>query len=67
MKVFCSKWTKYDSRGNLCVSVKTDTDKLNIVVYFYRNNLYVRADEIDPKSTKIRETLAIAFTTNGVN
>ena len=31
------------------MNCKTDTDKLNIVVYRYRNNLYLKDNEIDLK------------------
>ena len=35
---FCSKWTFYNGRRKLCISFKTDMDKLLIVAYRYRNN-----------------------------
>ena len=34
------------------VNFETDTDKLNIVVYRYRNNLYLKDDEFDLKLTE---------------
>ena len=36
------KWTIYNSRRKVCVNFQTDTDKLNIVVYRYRNKLYLK-------------------------
>ena len=34
----CLKWTIFNGRRKVCVNFETDTDKLNIVVYRYRNN-----------------------------
>ena len=34
-EIFCLKWTKYNGRGKVCISFKTDMEKLNIVVYRY--------------------------------
>ena len=36
----------------------TDTDKLNIVVYPYQNNLYLKDNEIDLKLTEYQLLLA---------
>ena len=38
-EISCLKWTKYNGRRKICVKLQTDTDKLNIVVYRYRNKL----------------------------
>ena len=35
-------WTIYNGRRKVCVNFQTDTDKLNIVVYLYRNILYLK-------------------------
>ena len=53
----CLKWTLY-SGTKLCVNSKTDTDKLNIVVYRYRNSLYLKDNEIDLKLTEYQSPLA---------
>ena len=45
----CLKWTIYNGSRNVCVNFQTDTDKLNIVVYRYRNNLYLKDNEVDRK------------------
>ena len=37
--------------GKVCVNFQTDTDKLNIVVYRYRNSLYLKDNETDLKVT----------------
>ena len=39
--ISCLKWTIYNGRRKVCISFKTDMDKLNIVVYRYRNK-YIR-------------------------
>ena len=41
-KMSCVKWTIYNGRRKVCVNFQIDTDKLNIVVYRYRNNLYLK-------------------------
>ena len=46
------KWTKYDGRRKVCISFKTDMDNLNIVVYRYRNNTYVKDSEMELKLTE---------------
>ena len=43
------KWTIYNGRRKGCANFQTDTDKLNIVLYRYRNILYVKDNEIDLK------------------
>ena len=43
------KWTKFTGRRQLCVNFQTDADKLNIVVYCYRNNLYLKDNEVGLK------------------
>ena len=51
-EVFCLKWTICYGRRKVCVHFQTDTDMLNIVVYRYRNNLYVNDNEIVLKMTE---------------
>ena len=48
----CLNWTIYSGRRKVCVNFQFDTDKLNIVVYRYRNNLYLKDNEIDLKLTE---------------
>ena len=45
-EISCLKWTIYNGRRKVCVIFQTDTDKLNIVVYRYRNNLYLKDNEV---------------------
>ena len=54
----CLKWTIYNGRRKVCVNFQTDTDKLNIAVYRYRNNLYLKDKEIDLKLTEYQSLLA---------
>ena len=54
----CLKWTIDNGRRKVCVNFQTDTDKLNIVVYRYRNNLYLKDNELDLKLTEYQSLLA---------
>ena len=45
----CLKWTFYNGRRKVCINFPTDTDKVNIVVYRYRNNTYLKDTEMDLK------------------
>ena len=51
-KMSCLKWTKYNGRRKVCVNFQTNTDKLNIVLYRYRNNLYLKDNGVDLKLTE---------------
>ena len=53
----CLKWTLYNSTRKVCVNFQTDTDKLNIVVYRYRKNLFLKDIEIDLKLTEYQSLL----------
>ena len=52
------KWTIYNGRRKICVNFQTDTDKLNFVVYRYRNNLYLKDKEVDLELTEYQLLLA---------
>ena len=54
----CLKSTICNGRGKVCVNFQTDTDKLNIAVYRYRNNLYLKDNEVDLKLTEYQSLLA---------
>ena len=45
-------WTIYKGRRKVCVNFQTDTDKLNIVMYRYRNKPYLKDNEVDLKLTE---------------
>ena len=57
-EVSCLKWTIYNGRRKVSVNFQTDTDKLNIVVHRYRNNLYLKDNEVDLELTEIQSLLA---------
>ena len=57
-EISCLKWTIYNGRKKVCVNFQTDTDKLNIVVHRYRNNLYLSSNEADLKLTEYQSLLA---------
>ena len=50
--ISCPKWTIYNGRREVGTSFKTDMDKLNIVVYRYRNNAYVKDTVMELKLTE---------------
>ena len=56
-EIFCLKWTSYNGRRKVCLNFKTDMDKLNIVVYRYRHNTYVKDTEIELKLTECEKLL----------
>ena len=39
----------------MCINFQTDTDKVNIVVYRYRNNTYLKDTEMDLKLTEYKK------------
>ena len=52
------KWTIYNGRRKVCICFKTDRYKLNIVVYRYRNNTYVKDTEMELKLTEYEKLLS---------
>ena len=54
----CLKGTIYIGRRKICVYFKTDSDKMNIVVYRYQNSLYLKDNEVELKLTKYQSLLA---------
>ena len=42
----------------VCINFQTDTDKVNIVVYRYRNNTYLKDTEMGLKLTEYKKVLA---------
>ena len=57
-EISCLKWTIYNGRRKVCINFQTDTDKVNIVVYRYRNNTYLKNTEMDIKLTEYKKLLA---------
>ena len=56
--ISCLKWTIYNDRGKVCTNFQTYTDKVNIVVYRYRNSTYLKDTEMDLKLTEYKKLLA---------
>ena len=54
----CLKWTIYNGRRKVCINFQTDADKVNIVVYRYRNITYLKDTEMDLKLTEYKKLLA---------
>ena len=57
-EISCLKWTIYNGRRKVCINFQTDTDRVNIVVYRYRNNTYLKDTEMDLKLTEYKNLLA---------
>ena len=57
-EISCLKWTIYNGRRKVCINFQTDTDKMNIVVYRYRNNTYLKDTERELKLTEYKKLLA---------
>ena len=51
-EISCPNWTLYNGRRKVCISFKADMDKLNFVVYLYRNIRYVKDTEMELKLTE---------------
>ena len=60
-EIFCLKWTLYNARRKVCVNFQTDTEKLNIVVYRYRSNLYLKDNEVTLKLSEYVSLLTKRF------
>ena len=54
----CLKRTICNGRRKVCINFQTDTDNMNIVVYHYRNNTYLKDTEKDLKLTEYKKLLA---------
>ena len=54
----CLKWTICNGRRKVCISFKTDMDKLNFVFYRYRNNTYVKDTEMELKLNEYEKLLS---------
>ena len=56
-EISCLKWTIYNGRREVCINFQTDSDKVNIVVYRYRNDTYLKDTEMDLKLTEYKKVL----------
>ena len=57
-EICCLKRTIYNGRRRVCISFKTDMDKLNIVNFRYRNNTFVKDTEMELKLTEYEKLLS---------
>ena len=57
-EISCLKWTIYNGRRKKCISFKIDMDNLNIVVYRYPINTYVKDTEMELKLTEYGKLLS---------
>ena len=57
-EISCLKWTIYNGGRKVCINFQTDTDKVNIVVYRYRNNTYLKDTEMDLTLSEYKKLLA---------
>ena len=56
-EISCLKWTTHNGRRKTCINFQTDTDKVNIIVYHYRNSTYLKDTEMDLKLTQYKRLL----------
>ena len=47
-----------NGRRKVCINLKTDADKVNIVLYRYRNNTSLKDTEMNLKLTEYKKLLA---------
>ena len=57
-EISCLKWTIYNGRRKVCINFQTDADNVNIVVYLYRQNTYLRDTEMDLELAEYKKLLA---------
>ena len=57
-EISCLKWTINNGRRKVSANFQTDTDKFNIVVYRYRNNLFLKENKDHLKLTEYQSLLA---------
>ena len=58
IEISCLKWTIYNGRRKVIINFQTDTDKVNIVVYRYRNRTYRKDTEMELELTEYENLLA---------
>ena len=51
------KWINYIGRRKVCINFQTDTDLLNMVVYRYRNSLYLKDKGVSLKLPEYQSIL----------
>ena len=62
-EISCLKWTIFNGRRKVCIIFQTYTGKVNIVVYRYRSNTYLKDTEMDLELTEYKKNVLLsAFT-----
>ena len=56
--ISCLNWTIYNGRRKVCINFQIDTDKVDFVVYRYRNNMYLKDTGLELNLTEYKEILA---------
>ena len=56
--ISCLKWTIYNGRTKVCINFQTHKDKVNIVVYRYRNSTYLKDTEMGLRLIEYKKLLA---------
>ena len=54
-EISCLEWSIYNGGRKMCINFQTDTDKVNIVVYRYRNITYLKDTEMDLKLAEYKK------------
>ena len=60
-EISCLKWSIYNGRRKVCINFQTETDKVNIVIYRYRNNTYFKDTENNLKMNEHENFMLSAF------
>ena len=62
-EIFCLKWTIYNGRRKVCINFQTDTDKVNVVVYRFQNNAFIKDTEMELNLPEYKKNFLLsAFT-----
>ena len=57
-EISCLKWTIFNGRRKICIDFKTDLDNLNITVFRYRNNVYLKETSMELTLMEYKRLLA---------
>ena len=57
-EISCINWTVYNVSRKVRINFQTDKDKVNIVVYRYRNNTFLKDTEMELKLKEYKKLLA---------
>ena len=57
-EISCLKWTIYNGRRKVCITLQTDTEKVSFVVYRFRNSTFLKDTDMDLKLNEYKKILA---------